>query len=169
MDTAKISQLFRKQIPPGQHNCSERDMTRNEKPWNLVLSLTLMSSEDLWVSLPVIAGSVHITVIVQRVWHPTHYLRRLCERWIIWLLQNLLTATQMLNVSYLLVTGTPSLKGGNLICSGCPHCTASPNYFIIFLQSYGLQVACGVERTADWTPTATWNLCSYFSVCIPKH
>lgn len=52
VDTAKISPLFRKQIPPGQHNCSERDMTRNEKPLNLVLSLTLMSTEDLWVSLP---------------------------------------------------------------------------------------------------------------------
>lgn len=52
MDRGKISHLFQKQIPPGQHNCNERDMTQNERPLNLVVSLTVMSSEELWLSVP---------------------------------------------------------------------------------------------------------------------
>lgn len=43
---------LKEQIPPGQHNCNERDMTKNEKPIKLVPSQTVISSEELWLSVP---------------------------------------------------------------------------------------------------------------------
>lgn len=75
MDRAKVSQLFKKQIPPGQHNCNERDMTKNMKSLNLVPSQTVMSSEELGCHS---LASVHIAVAMHRVQHPILYLTRLC-------------------------------------------------------------------------------------------
>lgn len=167
METAKISQLFRKQISPGQHDCSERDMTRNEKLLSLVLSLILMSSEDQCMSLP--GWCSHYWNCAEST-SPYSWSHKTVLK-----VNNTIAANSFIhqnshtNVSYLLVTGTPLLKGGYLICSGCLHCSITSLIdFIIFLQRYRLQVVCWVERTAASTPTATWNLCQYFSVCVPK-
>lgn len=51
INSEKVSQQFRKEIPPLQHNYSERHMTRNENPLNLAQSLTLISYKDLCCNL----------------------------------------------------------------------------------------------------------------------
>lgn len=45
MDSGKISHLFKKQIPPGQHNCNERDMT---KKWEAIKFSPISNSDVLW-------------------------------------------------------------------------------------------------------------------------
>lgn len=141
MDRAKVSQLFKKQIPPGQHNCNERDMTKNMKSLNLVPSQTVMSSEELWVSLP--GQCSHCCSHAQSTAPYSLPHKTVLKMNNMILANSLIHQSSHTNAKCQLTTHYRNTftEGVNLACSGCPHCGISPIYFIIFLQSYSQQAA----------------------------